>query len=144
MTFAPQAELWRVNQGWRRSDRPGFTLDTKNGNWARRPDDDDHAPDASGNDLRTGVRPFVRDTRNVLLVRAVAEEFKVTDQFLTSLGYALQRGMQVLFQVEQQEIALEQIGESRQQQASLLGSRRGREWDLAAADRRLERNCTGC
>lgn len=112
LTFAPQAELWRVNQGWRRSDRPGFTLDTKSGYWARRPDDDDHAPDASGTDLRTGVRPFVRDTRNVLLVRPVAEEFKVTDQFLTSLGYALQRGMQVLFQVEQQEIALEQIGEA--------------------------------
>jgi very-short-patch-repair endonuclease len=111
LTFAPQAELWRVNQRWRRSDRPGFTLDTKTGYWARRPDDDDHAPDAAGNDLRTGVRPFVRDTRNVLLIRPVSDEFKITDQFLTSLGYSLQRGMQLLFQVEQQEIALEQIGE---------------------------------
>src|SRR5437667_8639716 len=111
LTFAPQAELWRVNQRWRRSDRPGFTLDTTNGYWARRPDDDDHAPDAAGNDLRTGVRPFVRDTRNVLLIRPVSDEFKITDQFLTSLGYSLQRGMQLLFQVEQQEIALEQIGE---------------------------------
>ena len=111
LTFAPQAELWRVNQRWRRSDRSGFTLDTKTGYWAKRPDDDDHAPDAAGNDLRTGVRPFVRDTRNVLLIRPVSDEFKITDQFLTSLGYSLQRGMQLLFQVEQQEIALEQIGE---------------------------------
>jgi hypothetical protein len=31
--------------------------------------------------------------------------------FLNSLGFALQRAMQVLFQVEQQEIAVEQIGE---------------------------------
>jgi hypothetical protein len=66
---------------------------------------------AAGNDLRTGVRPFVRDTRNVLLIRPVSNEVKATDQFLTSLGYSLQRGMQLLFQVEQQEIALEQIGE---------------------------------
>jgi hypothetical protein len=36
LTFAPQAEIWRVNQRWRRSDRPGFTLDTKSGYWARR------------------------------------------------------------------------------------------------------------
>lgn len=110
-TFAPQADLWRINQRWRRSDRPGFTLDTRSGYWARRPDDDDQAPDASGRELRTGVRPFVRDTRNVLLVRPVGDDIKVTDQFLATLGYALQRGMQLLFQVEQQEIAVEQIGE---------------------------------
>jgi len=111
LTFAPQAELWRVNQRWRRSDRPGFTLDTKSGYWARRPDDDDKAPDAAGKDLRTGIRPFVRDTRNILLARTIADGLKLTDQFLATFGYALQRGMQLLFQVEQQEIALEQIGE---------------------------------
>jgi hypothetical protein len=111
LTFAPQAELWRVNQRWRRSDRPGFTLDIRTGYWARRPDDDDRAPDAPGNELRTGIRPFVRDTRNLLLVRPVADGLKVTDQFLATLGYALQRGMQLLFQVEQQEIAMEQIGD---------------------------------
>jgi hypothetical protein len=111
LTFAPQAELWRVNQGWRRSDRPGFTLDTKSGYWARRPDDDDKAPDAAGKELRTGIRPFVRDTRNILLARTIADGLKLTDQFLATFGYALQRGMQLLFQVEQQEIALEQIGE---------------------------------
>jgi hypothetical protein len=111
LMFAPQAELWRVNQRWRRSDRPGFTLDLKTGYWARRPDDDDRAPDASGSDLRTGIRPFVRDTRNLLLVRPVAEDLKITDQFLATLGCALQRGMQLLFQIEQQEIAMEQIGE---------------------------------
>jgi ATP-dependent helicase YprA (DUF1998 family) len=111
LTFAPQAELWRVNQRWRRSDRPGFTLDIRSGYWARRPDDDDRAPEAGGNELRTGIRPFVRDTRNLLLVRPVADGLNVTDQFLSTLGYALQRGMQLLFQVEQQEIAMEQIGE---------------------------------
>ena len=83
----------------------------RNGYWARRPDDDDQAPDAAGNDLRTGIRPFVRDTRNLLLVRPVANALKTSDNFLSTLGYALQRGMQLLFQVEQQEIAMEQIGE---------------------------------
>jgi len=112
LTFAPQAELWRVNQRWRRSDRPGFTLDTRTGYWAKRPDDDDRAPDAAGRDLRTGIRPFVRDTRNILLARPISDGLKLTDQFLATLGYALQRGMQLLFQVEQQEIALEQIGEA--------------------------------
>jgi hypothetical protein len=111
LTFAPQAELWRVNQRWRRSDRGGFTLDLRDGYWARRPDDDDRAPDATGTNLLTGVRPFVRDTRNLLLVRPVTDDLTRTDRFLFTLGYALQRGMQLLFQVEQQEIAMELIGE---------------------------------
>ena len=111
LTFAPQAELWRVNQRWRRSDRGGFTLDIKSGYWARRPDDDDRAPDATGNDLLTGVRPFVRDTRNLLLARPMGNDLNAADGFLLTLGYALQRGMQLLFQVEQQEIAMELIGD---------------------------------
>jgi hypothetical protein len=57
------------------------------------------------------IRPFVRDTRNILLARPVSDGLKVTDQFFATLGYAMQRGMQLLFQVEQQEIAVEQIGE---------------------------------
>jgi len=56
------------------------------------------------------VRPFVRDTRNLLLALPMSEA-KLSDAFLNTLGYALQRGMQVLFQVEQQEIAVEEIGE---------------------------------
>ena len=93
LTFAPHAELWRVNQRWRRSERPGFTMDIKTGYWARRPDDDYRAPDASGNNLRTGIRPFVRDTRNLLLVLPVADGLKITDLVFAMLGYSLQRGM---------------------------------------------------
>jgi hypothetical protein len=70
LTYAPQARLWRVNNKWRRSEHNGFTLDSKTGYWARRPgDDDDKAPDIETRDLKTGVRPFVRDTRNLLLVQ---------------------------------------------------------------------------
>lgn len=111
LTYAPQARLWRVNNKWRRSDHNGFTLDAKTGYWARRPGDDgDHAPDIETKDILRGVRPFVRDTRNLLLALPMSEA-KLSDAFLNTLGYALQRGMQVLFQVEQQEIAVEEIGE---------------------------------
>src|SRR6185437_1088322 len=68
------------------------------------------APDVETKELITQVRPFVRDTRNLLLVQLFIEEAK-SDASFVSLGYALQRGMQVLFQVEQQEIAVESIGE---------------------------------
>ncbi len=118
LAHAPRAVLWRVNHRWRRSDRSGFTLDKKTGYWARRPNDDDHAPDAESNDLLTGVRPFVRDTRNLLLLQPVAgdkdSKGQVDEAFLVSLAYALQRGIQMMFQVEEQEIVVEIIGEGQE------------------------------
>ena len=47
----------------------GFTLDKKTGFWAKRPGDDDHAPDMETHDILAGVRPFVSDTRNLLLLK---------------------------------------------------------------------------
>lgn len=117
LTHAPRALLWRINHRWRRSDQNGFTLDMKTGFWARRPNDDDHAPDVESHNLLPGVRPFVRDTRNLLLLqptennRNAEGQAKVNEGFLVSLAYALQRGIQVLFQVEEQEVAVELIGE---------------------------------
>lgn len=104
-----------MNQRWRRSEFKGFTLDAKNGYWARRPGgDDDRAPNAEG-DLRVGIRPFVRDTRSLLLIKPEQEGKIMDDGFLFSLSYALHRGIQLLFQVEQQEIAVELIGEGLEQ-----------------------------
>jgi hypothetical protein len=117
LTHATQATLWRVNHRWRRSDQNGFTLDKKTGYWARRPGDDDHAPDMETHDILPGVRPFVWDTRNLLLLKPTTQgastprAARPNDDFLASLAYALQRGMQILFQVEEQEIAVERIGE---------------------------------
>ncbi len=114
LSFAPQSELWRVNQKWRRSEHAGFTLDMKTGYWARRPGDDDQAPDIETRELKTGVRPYVRDTRNLLLVRPIVNG-PASEELLVSLAYALDRGIQILFQVEQQEIAVERIGEADQE-----------------------------
>jgi ATP-dependent helicase YprA (DUF1998 family) len=113
---APQATLWRVNQRWRRSTQKGFTLDTKTGYWARRPDEDGQGADMEINQVQTGIRPFVYDTRNVLLLQATprkesGERAAADEAFLANLSFALQRGIQVLFQVEEQEVAVERIGE---------------------------------
>jgi hypothetical protein len=39
LRYAPQADLWRVNQRWRRSQLNGFTLDAKTGVWVKHPGD---------------------------------------------------------------------------------------------------------
>jgi len=129
VTHAPRAVLWRVNHRWRRSDQNGFTLDKKTGYWARRPDDDDSAPGLESNDLLPGVRPFVWDTRNLLLLQPVAgnQDSKPAEDeaFLVSLAYALQRGIQMMFQVEEQEIAVELIGEESERRILLWEASEG-------------------
>jgi hypothetical protein len=131
LTYAPRALLWRINHGWRRSDQNGFTLDKKTGFWARRANDDDHAPDVESGDLMAGVRPFVWDTRNVLLVQPGEASAKTKLQegagegFPVSLAYALQRGIQIFFQVEEQEIAVELIGEGAEQRILLWEASEG-------------------
>jgi ATP-dependent helicase YprA (DUF1998 family) len=129
LTHAPRAVLWRVNHRWRRSQQNGFTLDKKTGYWARRPDDDDSAPGVDSNDLLPGVRPFVWDTRNLLLLQPVAgnQDSKPAEDeaFLVSLAYALQRGIQMMFQVEEQEIAVELIGEESERRIFLWEASEG-------------------
>ncbi|MBV8736549.1 MAG: DEAD/DEAH box helicase [Alphaproteobacteria bacterium] len=40
--YIPQAEIWQINHGWRRSsDRNGFVINTTSGVWQRRADDED-------------------------------------------------------------------------------------------------------
>jgi ATP-dependent helicase YprA (DUF1998 family) len=113
LTHAPQATLWRINNKWRRAKETGFKLDLTNGRWGRRPDEEISEADIEGPTVQAGVRPFVRDTRNVMLfqVRQPGREEEAPDEaFLLSLGYALYRGIQVRYQVEERELAIGPIG----------------------------------
>lgn len=111
LTMAAQADLWRVNRRWRRSEQKGFTLDKNTGYWSKKPGEEGPR-DVEGAQLITGVQPFVRDTRNLLLVKPqIPASVEDKEAFLASVGYALQRGMQVHFQIEEQEIAVARIGE---------------------------------
>jgi very-short-patch-repair endonuclease len=110
--YVPQAEIWRINHGWRRSaDRNGFVIDTNTGAWQRQNDDDDDDDEPNGTPsraVRGQIRPYVSDTRNLLLLRISSEE--PDEDFLTTLSYSLRRAIQVEYQIEEQEIAVERIG----------------------------------
>lgn len=108
LTYAAAATLWRINHRWRRATTDGFTLDLKRGVWAKRPGDEaDTALDLAPERLLGGVRVLVRDTRNILLIRIVQP---ADDAVLASLQFALQRGIESVFQIEEQELATERIG----------------------------------
>jgi hypothetical protein len=120
--YLPQAQLWRINHGWRKSsEQAGFIIDSTTGRWRSR-DDADDADDANdgervGGTLRTDIRPFVTDNRNILLLQPISETAR-DESFLRSLAYALRRALQIEYQIEEREIAVELIG--REANESLL------------------------
>ena len=110
LLFAPAATIWRINHGWRRSDKNGFTIDPVSGRWQRRDVDLPQAEEQDPGILQplTGVKPYVIESRNMLLIRPIVET--ASEEFLTTLLYALQRGIQLVHQIEEQEVAAELIG----------------------------------
>jgi len=127
LACAPRAALWKINHGWRRArERNGFTIDRDTGQW--RPLDTDSS-DGLPNDLLdrapvAGVKPYVYDTRNILLLRPIGEGAH-SDLFLYSLAVALQRGIQFVYQVEEPEIQLELIGSGTQRRLLLWEAAEG-------------------
>jgi hypothetical protein len=111
LTYGPAATLWRINHGWRRSQDPGFRLDTARGDWGARPDQEAQG-DLNRGQVATvvgGVRILVRDTRNILLVQPV-DDSRPDESFLATLQAALQRGVEEAFQVGEQELSSERVG----------------------------------
>jgi very-short-patch-repair endonuclease len=122
--YVPQAEIWRINHGWRRSaDHNGFVIDTNSGVWQRQSDDDDEANGTTPRAVRGQIRPYVSDTRNLLLLRAAAEE--PDEDFLRTLAYSLRRAIQLDYQIEEQEIQVELIGSERQRRIILWEAAEG-------------------
>ena len=113
VSFAPAALLWRINHGWRRSDRSGFGIDRQNGRWVGRGGQRDAANnDADVPEPLTGVKPYVKDGRNILMLRPLwGDEADQSQAFQLSLLYALKRGIQFNYQVEEQEIGVDLIGQ---------------------------------
>ncbi len=105
--FAPTARLWKINHGWRGSKREGFSVDPVTGRWDRKTDADRQDPGERR--TVTGVRPYVQDMRNLLMLHPVGD--KLSRSFLLSLLYALKRAIQFVYHMEEQEIEAELIGQ---------------------------------
>ena len=114
LRFARAATIYRINMGRKFQDGDrGFTLDVNRRRWMKDKvidaaeqlvEDDGPAPT---NPQR--VHPIVRDTRNAMLIQGPDDLGADTSTVLHSLGYALKRAIQVQFQLEDSEIAVEAI-----------------------------------
>jgi very-short-patch-repair endonuclease len=120
-SYGPAATVWRVNLGWRRRKQKsilGFNIDVASGEWSR----DEQAPDDSMDDAPAGktvqrIIPFVEDRRNVLVLRPA---INLNADEITTLTYALKRGIEGVFQLEESELAAEPLPDQDTRNAILL------------------------
>lgn len=108
LTYAPAATLLRINHGWRYSNRAGFWVDFEGGEVADRAPPQDRGPGRS--DRWQRVQLAVQGTVNLLLIRLSRPDLLGDVVLETSLQYALQRGLEQLFQLEESELDAERIG----------------------------------
>ena len=110
--FGPAATVWRVNLGWRRRKDEvasiGFNIDVATGVWTKDSQAPDEVNDANTDDAQVVQRiiPFVEDRKNVLVVRPLA---RLTNEQMATLQYALKRGIEGTFQLEEAELAAEPL-----------------------------------
>ncbi len=127
LTFSNAAEIWCINHGWRSASAPGFTMNTVTGDWGRRPGEDEELEEQIRLDpetTRSGIRVFVRDYRNLLIVTP-DPQLSLNEQKLVSLQYALSRGIEAEFEVEERELASCLVGRNKQRGIMLYEAAEG-------------------
>lgn len=109
VTFAPAAQIRRINRGLRRrSDEAevGFLINPRTGRWLGRSAGESNDP--SPTDQPQRITPVVEDHKNALMIRFPpslrADAGNEGDTLMVTLQHALARGIEANFQLEEGEI----------------------------------------
>lgn len=111
LQYGAAATVWRMNLGWRRRKEKsllGFQINPVTGHWLGGADeagepDPDTPPDKTSPQR---IVPYVEDRRNVLIVRPPEE---LDGKTMATLQYALKRGIEAVFQLEESELMVEPL-----------------------------------
>ncbi|MCK9687348.1 DEAD/DEAH box helicase [Scleromatobacter humisilvae] len=128
LQYGQSATVWRMNFGWRRRKEKsiqGFMMNPVTGHWVGGVDDgsgqneaESEAPPDKTPPQR--IVPYVEDRRNILIVRPHFRLGVLEPETLTTLQYALKRGIEAVFQLEESELMAEPLPTRDNRQSILL------------------------
>lgn len=107
LSYGDATDLYRINLGWANqggSQPSGFNLDVERGYWSRNQADDEDKDDAIAQGRYQRVVPFVKDTKNALVMRF--EPLRSGSE-MASLQAAFKEAIQKHFQLEPRELSCE-------------------------------------
>jgi hypothetical protein len=119
LAYAQRATISRLNKGLRRRKEKsifGFVIDPATGRWTgSKNEGDDEDPSKPG---QQRVVPIVQDSKNALLLQLPGPAPSETT--LATLQHALARGLELVFQLEEGEVATEPVPARERRRAILL------------------------
>ncbi len=106
LSYGDATDLYRINMGWanQRNQAPGFRLDLERGYWSRNQADQEDDDDAPAQGRLQTVVPYVKDTKNALVIRL---EPPRSGPEMASLQAAFKEAIQKHFQLEPRELSCE-------------------------------------
>lgn len=107
LSYGDATDLYRINLGWtnqRGNQPPGFNLDLERGYWSRNQADEEDQDDAANPGRIQRVVPYVKDTKNALVMRF---EPPRSGPEMAGLQAAFKQAIQQHFQLEPRELACE-------------------------------------
>lgn len=119
LTYAQTATLWRINLGWARRKNKyqyGFVLDIERGYWGRNEQIESDPEDPMSERTRR-VIPYVEDSRNCLIFEPL---INLSLEEMASLQAALKRAIEAVYQLEDNELAVEPLPDSDNRQLLLF------------------------
>jgi very-short-patch-repair endonuclease len=126
LQYGAAATVWRMNFGWRRRKEKsilGFMINPVTGHWVGGVDESDKEGDENAPPDRTPpqrIVPYVEDRRNILIVRPHGKLGQLSAASLTTLQYALKRGIESVYQLEESELMAEPLPTRDARQSILL------------------------
>ena len=105
--YGDAATIWRINLGWknrRNTSDFGFLLDVERGFWATNQQADDRDQEDPMSAQKRKVVPYVEDRRNAMTLEFAERH---DEQTMATLQAALKRGIQSLYQLEPDELAVD-------------------------------------
>ena len=114
LMYVSAATIWKINKGLRRRANPeelGFWINPYTGLWSKRDDDEGDTEPPDPNTVvkkEERIVPFVRDTKNMLVIEP-PQEIAKDKEAMSTFRAALQRGIERVFQLESSELAAEYL-----------------------------------